>query len=137
MSRNGLGVYSVPAGTAATTITPLNSAAYNLFLADLTADLNAARPIVAGGTGATTAADALINLGITATAAELNALDGVTASAAELNILDGATLTVTELNYVAGATSSLQTQLNAKAALAGPTFTGVPAAPTAAPCSPR
>ena len=126
MSRNGLGVYSVPAGTAATTITPLNSAAYNLFLADLTADLNAARPIVAGGTGATTAAAALVNLGITATAAELNALDGVTASAAELNILDGATLTVTELNYVDGVTSAIQTQLDGKQA-SGATLTSLEA----------
>ncbi len=39
---------------------------------------------------------------------------GVTASAAELNILDGATLSTTELNYVDGVTSALQTQLNAK-----------------------
>ena len=126
MPRNGIGVFSPPAGTAATTLTPLNSAAYNLFLADLTADLNAARPIVAGGTGATTAAAALVNLGITATAAELNALDGVTASAAELNILDGATLTVTELNYVDGVTSAIQTQLDGKQA-SGATLTSLEA----------
>jgi len=37
---------------------------------------------------------------------------GVTSTAAELNKLDGATLTVTELNYVDGVTSSIQTQLN-------------------------
>lgn len=55
-----------------------------------------------GGTGATTAADALTNLGITATAAELNKLDGVTATTAELN-------------YVDGVTSNIQTQLNDKA----------------------
>ena len=48
----------------------------------------------------------------------------VTASASEVNILDGATLTVTELNYVDGVTSNIQTQLNDKAPLAGPTFTG-------------
>ena len=58
-------------------------------------------PITKGGTGATTAAGALINLGITATAAELNKLDGVTATTAELN-------------YVDGVTSNIQTQLNAK-----------------------
>lgn len=39
---------------------------------------------------------------------------GVTASAAELNIMDGATLNTTELNYVDGVTSALQTQLDAK-----------------------
>lgn len=52
----------------------------------------------------------------------------VTASASELNILDGATLSVTELNYVDGVTSNIQTQLDAKAPLAGPTFTGTLAA---------
>jgi hypothetical protein len=89
-----------------------------------------------GGTGASTAADALINLGLTATAAELNVLDGITASTAELNILDGvtastaeinildgATLSTTELNYVDGVTSPIQTQLDAKAPLASPTLT--------------
>lgn len=39
---------------------------------------------------------------------------GVTASASELNILDGATLSTTELNHVDGVTSAIQTQLNGK-----------------------
>jgi len=92
--------------------------------------MNTPRPVVAGGTGASSASAALVNLGLTATAAEinvldgvtastaeLNTLDGVTASAAELNILDGATLSTTELNYVDGVTSAIQTQLDAKQAL--------------------
>lgn len=41
---------------------------------------------------------------------------GLTATAAELNALDGITATVTELNYVDGVTSNIQTQLNGKAA---------------------
>ena len=45
------------------------------------------------------AAAAIVNLGVTATAAELNILDGVTASTAELNILDGVTATTAEINY--------------------------------------
>lgn len=49
---------------------------------------------------------------------------GITSSAAELNILDGATLSVTELNYVDGVTSAIQTQLDTKAPLASPAFTG-------------
>ena len=53
-----------------------------------------------------------------------NAISGLTSTAAELNILDGATLSTTELNYVDGVTSAIQTQLNAKAALGGATFTG-------------
>ena len=61
---------------------------------------------------------------ITATGAELNILDGVTATATELNILDGVTATTAELNYVDGVTSAIQTQLDAKAPLANPTFTG-------------
>ena len=44
----------------------------------------------------------------------------------------GVTATAAELNYVDGVTSKVQTQLNAKAALASPTFTGTPKAPTAA-----
>ena len=48
----------------------------------------------------------------------------ITSTVAELNILDGATLTVTELNYVDGVTSAIQTQMNLKAPLASPTFTG-------------
>lgn len=64
MPRNGLGVYSPPPGTAATTRTSINSVSYNLFLSDISDDLNAARPVTAGGTGATTAAAARTNLGI-------------------------------------------------------------------------
>jgi hypothetical protein len=40
--------------------------------------------------------------------------------------------TAAELNFVDGVTSAIQTQLNAKAALASPAFTGTPLAPTAA-----
>ncbi len=48
----------------------------------------------------TSAATALTNLGLTATAAEINALDGITSTVSELNILDGVTATATELNYL-------------------------------------
>lgn len=58
--------------------------------------------VAKGGTGATTAAGALTNLGLTATATELNVLDGITATTAELNYCDGVT-------------SNIQTQLNGKA----------------------
>jgi hypothetical protein len=61
--------------------------------------------IANGGTGATTAGQALNNLGLTATA--------------------------TELNYTSGVTSAIQTQLNAKAPLASPALSGTPTAPTA------
>ena len=62
-------------------------------------------------------------------------LTGVTSSAAELNILDGATLSTTELNYVDGVTSAIQTQIDLKAPLASPTFTGTVTIPSGASIS--
>ena len=67
---------------------------------------------------------------VTATHTELNALDGITSSAAELNVLDGITATTAELNFTDGVTSNIQTQMNTKAPLASPTFTGTLTAPT-------
>ncbi len=80
-----------------------NHSASNITSGTLSSDRLPTVPIAKGGTGATTAAGALTNLGITATASELNKLDGVTATTAELN-------------YVDGVTSNIQTQLNGKAA---------------------
>jgi len=54
----------------------------------------------------------------------------LTSSAAELNILDGVTATAVELNHVDGVTSPIQTQLDAKAPTANPTFTGTVTLPT-------
>ena len=59
-------------------------------------------------------------------------LTGVTSTAAEINILDGATLSTTELNYVDGVTSAIQTQIDTKAPIASPTFTGTVTIPTGA-----
>lgn len=90
-------------------------AASNITSGTLSSDRLPTVPVAKGGTGATTAAGALTNLGLTATAAELNVLDGITATTAELNKLDGVTATTAELNYVDGVTSNIQTQLNGKA----------------------
>jgi len=111
MSRNGSGVYSLPPGSTVTNGDTSDASDVNTPLADLEADMNIPRPVVAGGTGASSAAAALVNLGLTATAAEINVLDGITA-------------TVTELNYTDGVTSAIQTQLNAKQA-AGATLTSL------------
>lgn len=62
MSRNGSGVYSMPAGTAAVSGATIDSDKYNTLMDDFETDANTARPIVAGGTGATTAAAARTNL---------------------------------------------------------------------------
>ena len=48
----------------------------------------------------------------------------ITATPAELNVLDGITSTTAELNYTDGVTSNIQTQLDLKAPLASPAFTG-------------
>lgn len=57
---------------------------------------------------------ALVNLGLTATAAEINTLDGFTGTVADFNKLAGVTATAAELNYVSGVTSAIQTQLDTK-----------------------
>lgn len=64
MARNGSGVYSLPAGSIVTDGDTAEASQHNTPLQDLANDANAARPIVAGGTGATTAADARTNLGL-------------------------------------------------------------------------
>lgn len=56
----------------------------------------------------------------------------MTATASELNVLDGITASTAELNYTDGVTSNIQTQLNLKAPLASPTFTGTVSGVTAA-----
>ena len=71
MSRNGSGVYSIPSGTAAVSGDPISSAKYNSVIGDIANDLNLARPVVAGGTGANSASSARSNLGL-GTAATAN-----------------------------------------------------------------
>lgn len=67
-----------------------------------------------------------VNVSLSGHTHSLANVTDVTASAAEVNVLDGipGTLTATELGYVDGVTSAIQTQLDAKAPLASPTFTG-------------
>lgn len=88
-----------------------------------------------------------INGAMTATQVELNLLDGYTGNTDDFNLLAGAAaagLTSTELNqlngylgsvvhlnYINSLTSNAQIQLNTKAFLASPAFTGNPTAPTA------
>lgn len=62
---------------------------------------------------------------------EIDTLLGGT-SAAEFAILDGITATTSELNFVDGVTSAIQTQIDAKAPIADPTFTGTATIPDAA-----
>jgi hypothetical protein len=62
MPRNGAGVYSKAANTTAVPNTTIQSSKYNETIDDLVADANAARPVTAGGTGATSAASGATNL---------------------------------------------------------------------------
>jgi Chaperone of endosialidase len=62
MPRSG-GVYTVPAGTDGVAGAVIESAKYNVFIHDIETDLNAKRPVIAGGTGAGTTNEALVNLG--------------------------------------------------------------------------
>ena len=87
-----------------------------------TADINAGTidNTAIGSTTASTGNFSTLSIGgtaITATAAELNALDGITSTVAELNILDGVTATASELNLVDG--SSAGTIVNSKAVVYG------------------
>lgn len=74
MSRNGAGIYTLPAGSVIANGDTSDAADLNVPLADLEADMNTPRPIVAGGTGADNAADARTNLGAQAADATLTAL---------------------------------------------------------------
>lgn len=62
MPRDGSNIYHRPPGTDGIPDTTIESAKYNAFVADVEQDLNLPRPIVAGGTGASSADQALQNL---------------------------------------------------------------------------
>lgn len=63
MAYNGAGVYSLPAGYEAVDNTKIQPSQHNTPLEDLADAQNAARPVVAGGTGATTEDAARVALG--------------------------------------------------------------------------
>lgn len=108
MPRDGAGVFSKPAGTTAVANTTIESATFNTLIDDIVSDLNLDRPIAAGGTGASTAADARSNLGIGTMGAQ-NAnnvdisggeIDGVTigANSAAAGTFTTCTVTTADIN---------------------------------------
>lgn len=96
MPRSIGGIYTLPAGSLVANGDVSDQTDVNTPLSDLEADLNTARPIVAGGTGATTAADARANLGIgigtnvQAYDADLTAIAGLTSAADRVPYFTGA-----------------------------------------------
>ena len=62
MPRDGSNIYTRPPGTDGAPDTTIESAKYNAMVADVEADLNIPRPIVAGGTASSTPRDAMIAL---------------------------------------------------------------------------
>ena len=97
-------VYCDGAGAGAAVV-DISSGFDSTTLAELGVTASAAELNIMDGVTSTTAELNILD-GVTATAAELNILDGVTATTAELNILDGVTATAAELNILDGVTST-------------------------------
>ena len=119
-------VYSVPPGTTATTLTPIDSSDYNAFVEDIEQAQNDVRPIVAGGTGV----DSAIKGSSVNTASNHQALlkdlggvntvagtgDAITVTAAlswtAYGTGDGQIGTGTRLTFKAGAANTTATTIN-------------------------
>ncbi len=91
MARDGGGVYSKPSGTTAPFASNLiSSTTFNTLIDDLVTDANTARPITAGGTGATSASAARTALGVMASDATLLAFAALLTGAGKVPYGTGA-----------------------------------------------
>jgi len=111
MPRNTQNVYQAPPGTYGVSGQTISSVKYNAFVDDVVADLNAARPISAGGTGATNIAAARTNLSVPSIA-DLDALSNTVTGLGNTKLnLSGGTLTGaltgTTATFTGGVTANL------------------------------
>ena len=120
MSRNGSGIYSLPAGSAAVDGAIIDPVVFNTLISDLESDANTARPIVAGGTGATTAAAARTALGVTFDLIAQGSLSGAGVSALVPSEYDAIELTY--WNYVPSVTGTVLNFAVGSGTLGSPTF---------------
>jgi hypothetical protein len=75
MPRNISDIYTIPPGTEGFPDTTIESEKYNNYIHDVEKDLNDPRPIIAGGTGANDADEALFNLGSEKSSQEVSNYD--------------------------------------------------------------
>jgi hypothetical protein len=100
MPRDGSGVYSKPAGIDASPNTTIESADWNAFTADVEQDANTPRPVVAGGSGSSTAVGGNDNLNKAgADMASASTLNLATSTGTLINVTG--TTTITALGVLA------------------------------------
>ncbi len=139
MPRDPSKIYYPPSGTTAVTGTPISSAAYNNYVADMTADANNPRPVVAGGTGGATAAEGRQNIGAGATAGVVDKAAGTYSAvkadhnytwratgAVTVNLTAAATLTSGWCMWVKGEGGAITVDPNGSEQINGATTLSVP-----------
>ena len=119
---------SLGSNTVTSTLAQLNTAVSDADVASLAGTETLTNKTVALGSNTVSGTIAQFNTAVTdadlATLAGTETLTNKTLTSPKINEDVAVTATATELNYVDGVTSAIQTQLDAKAPLAAPAFTG-------------